>query len=120
MFQNAITQSTKYDFQKEILQGLDSFQPNLHMERDQSASASEIETLFLLKTTKLGYDDLARKLQRSTFYVRNCLSKYRKLAKKQTKKRKFEGARSKRVGDDLTIDEINQYCRKNKNKPLTI
>ena len=34
MFQNAITQSTKYDFQKEILQGLDSFQPNSHMERE--------------------------------------------------------------------------------------
>ena len=34
MFQNAITQSTKYDIQKEILQGLDSFQPNSHMERE--------------------------------------------------------------------------------------
>ena len=90
------------------------------MERDQSASASEIETIFLWKTTKLRYDDLALKLQRSTFYVRNCISKYRKLVKKQTKYWKFEGARSSRVVNDLMIDEIDQYCWKNKNKPLTI
>ena len=107
MFQNAITQSRKYYFQKEILPGLDSFQLNFHIERDQSASASEIETIFLWKTTKLGYDYLTLKLQRSTFYVRNCILKYRKLVKKQTKKWKFEGARSRIVVDDLMIDEID-------------
>ena len=52
--------------------------------------------------------------------MKNCVIKYKKLVKEQKEKRKREHARKRRVVSDLMIENIDRYCCKNKNYPLTI
>ena len=76
LLQNSISQSKNYQLSEEILSELALLQQNPAVKIDQSPTTSEIETIALWKTTGLGYDDLAQKLQKNAWYVRNCVMKY--------------------------------------------
>ena len=120
LIQNSISSIKNHQLSEGMFRELISLRQNPAMEIEQWPTPSEIEAVVLWRTTRLGFDDLAQKLQKSTWYVKNCVIKYKKLVKEQKEKRKRERARKRRVVSDLMIENIDRYCCKNKNKALTI
>ena len=120
LIQNSISPIKNHQLSEGMFRELISLRQNPAMEIEQWPTPSEIEAVVLWRTTRLGFDDLAQRLQKSTWYVKNCVIKYKKLVKEQKEKRKRERARKRRVVSDLMIENIDRYCCKNKNKALTI
>ena len=79
---------------------------------------NELKVVVMQRTTKLGNNDIAAKLNETIIFVKDCNKTIRSL-REQKKLRKQENVKGRRVIGEEKIVKIIEYCWKNKNKQLT-
>ena len=109
-----------YEITENIWKELEDNWEHPHIIEDQHVTDNELKVVVMWRTTKLGYNDIAAKLNETSIFVKDCIKNYKKFVREQKKLRKQENAKRRRVIGEEKIVKINEYCWKNRNKQLTI